>query len=215
MTDRPQTLGEEIANAVSHGTGLLVSLAAIPLLVVAAARRHDDLQIVGVVVYGVTLALLYGASTLYHAMPASSRAKGIFRLLDHGAIYLLIAGTYTPFALGALRGPWGWSLLVAIWTLAAAGVVLKIGVGFRYERLSTAVYLLMGWLVLVALRPLAAAVGTAGLAWLLAGGISYTAGVLFYARPRLRYGHFVWHLFVLGGSACHLVAVAGYAGART
>jgi hemolysin III len=212
MSDRPQTIGEEIANAVSHGMGLLISLAAIPLLVVAASRRHDGWQVAAVAIYGTTLALLYGASTLYHAIPASSRAKAVLRLLDHGAIYLLIAGTYTPFALGALRGPWGWSILACIWILAAAGVALKVGVGFRYERLSTAVYLLMGWLVVVALRPLATAVGIGGLAWLLAGGISYTAGVLFYARPRLRYGHFVWHLFVLGGSACHLVAVAVYAG---
>ena len=211
MSDRPQSLGEEIANSVSHGAGFLASVAALPLLVVAGARRHDPWQVVAGAVYATTLVLLYGASTLYHAVPARSHAKHVLRVVDHGAIYLLIAGTYTPFALGALRGPWGWSLLGVIWSLAIAGIALKAGLGFRYPRLSTAVYLLMGWLVVVAARPLAIAVGSRGLAWLLAGGVLYTAGVLFYTRRRMRYGHLVWHLFVLGGSACHLVAVAGYA----
>lgn len=211
MSDRPQTRGEEIANSVSHGAGLLVSVAALPLLVIAGTRDHNVWQVVAGAIYASTLVLLYGASTLYHAVPARSNAKQVLRVVDHGAIYLLIAGTYTPFALGALRGPWGWSLLGTIWTLALAGIVLKAGVGFKYPRLSTAVYLLMGWLVVIAIHPLAVAVGPAGLAWLLAGGASYTVGVLFYARPRMRYAHLVWHLFVLGGSACHLVAVAGYA----
>jgi len=211
MSDRPQTLGEEIANSVSHGAGFLASVAALPLLVIAGARHHNAWQVVAGAIYASTLVLLYGASTLYHAVPARSHAKPVLRVVDHGAIYLLIAGTYTPFALGALRGPWGWSLLGTIWTLALAGIVLKAGVGFKYPRLSTAVYLLMGWLVVVAIHPLAVAVGPAGLAWLLAGGAFYTIGVLFYTRPRMRYAHLVWHLFVLGGSACHLVAVAGYA----
>lgn len=212
MSSRPQSLGEEIANAVSHGTGFLASMAALPLLVMADVRRHDPWQVVAGAVYATTLIVLYGASTLYHAVPARSHAKQVLRVVDHGAIYLLIAGTYTPFALGALRGPWGWSLLGTIWALAAAGIAFKAGLGFRFPRLSTAVYLLMGWLVVVAARPLATAVGVRGLAWLLAGGLLYTVGVLFYTQPRLRYAHLVWHLFVLGGSACHLVAVAGYAG---
>ena len=211
MSSRAQSLGEEIANSVSHGAGFLASVAALPLLVMADARRHDVWQVVAGAVYASTLILLYGASTLYHAVPARSHAKPVLRVVDHGAIYLLIAGTYTPFALGALRGPWGWSLLGTIWALALTGIALKAGLGFRYPRLSTAVYLIMGWLVVIAVRPLAAAVGPAGLAWLLAGGICYTVGVLFYTRPRMRYAHLVWHLFVLGGSACHLVAVAGYA----
>ncbi len=211
MASRPQTLGEEIANSVSHGAGLLASIAALPLLVMVNVRRHDVWQVVAGAVYASTLIMLYGASTLYHAVPARSHVKQALRVVDHGAIYLLIAGTYTPFALGALRGPWGWSLLGTIWALAFAGIALKAGVGFRYPRLSTAVYLLMGWLVVVAVRPLAIAVGPAGLAWLLAGGICYTAGVVFYTHPRMRYAHLVWHLFVLAGSACHLVAVAGYA----
>lgn len=211
MSNRTQTPGEEIANAVSHGAGLLASVAALPLLVLAGVHRHDAWQVVAGAIYAGTLVLLYAASTVYHAVPARSHAKPVLRVVDHGAIYLLIAGTYTPFALGALRGPWGWSLLGTIWTLALAGIVLKAGVGFAHPRLSTAVYLLMGWLVVVAIRPLAAAVGPAGLAWLLAGGVCYTVGVVFYTRPRMRYAHLVWHLFVLGGSACQFVAVAAYA----
>jgi hemolysin III len=188
-----------------------MSLAAFPLLVVAAARRGDLWQVIGGSIYATTLVLLYSASTVYHALPSHFPAKRLFRGLDHGAIHLLIAGTYTPFALGALRGPWGWSLLATIWSLAAGGIVLKAGLGFRYPRLSTAVYLLMGWLIVVALRPLYRAVGPAGMAWLAAGGLSYTAGVYFYVRDYLRYRHFIWHLFVLAGSACHLVAVTKYA----
>lgn len=188
-----------------------MGLAALPLLVVSAARRGDVWQIVAGAIYATTLVLLYSASTVYHALPSRFPAKRLFRGLDHGAIYLLIAGTYTPFALGALRGPWGWSLLAIIWALAAGGIVLKMGLGFRYPRLSTAVYLCMGWLIVVALRPLYRTVGAAGMAWLAAGGLSYTAGIYFYARDHLRYRHFVWHLFVLAGSVCHLVAVARYA----
>jgi hemolysin III len=188
-----------------------MGLAALPLLVVSAARRGDVWQVVAGSIYATTLVLLYSASTVYHALPSRFPAKRLFRGLDHGAIYLLIAGTYTPFVLGALRGPWGWSLLTIIWALAAGGIVLKMGLGFRYPRLSTAVYLFMGWLIVAALRPLYRAVGAAGMGWLAAGGLSYTVGVYFYARDHLRYRHFVWHLFVLAGSACHLVAVARYA----
>ena len=188
-----------------------MGLAALPLLVVTAMRRDDVWQVVAGAIYATTLVLLYSASTLYHALPSHFPAKRVFRALDHGAIYLLIAGTYTPFALGALRGPWGWSILGVIWGLACGGIVLKMGLGFRYPRLSTAIYLLMGWLIVVALRPLYLAVGPAGMTWLAAGGFSYTAGVYFYMRDHLHYRHFVWHLFVLAGSACHLVAVAVYA----
>lgn len=215
---RAQSFGEEIANAVSHGAGLAASLVALPFLVITAFRRqHDAWQVVAWTVYGLTLALLYAASTIYHALPAAmARAKRLWRTLDHGAIYLLIAGTYTPFALGALRGRMGWTLLTTIWSLAVAGIAFKAGgLGFRWPRLSTSLYLLMGWLAVVALRPLATAIGPSGLAWLFGGGVCYTAGVIFYSRDhRIRYGHFVWHLFVLGGSACHLVAVAGYAAGR-
>jgi hemolysin III len=212
MMDRDQTLGEEIANAVSHGAGIVMGIVALPLLLLTAMRRQDEWQIVAGAIYATTLVLLYAASTIYHALPQRSTAKRVFRALDHGAIYLLIAGTYTPFALGALRGTWGWTLLGTVWGLAAAGIALKAGIGFRYRRLSTALYLLMGWIAVVALRPLYLAVGWAGLAWLLLGGLSYSAGVFFFNRDRLPFRHFVWHLFVLGGSACHLVAVLFYAG---
>jgi hemolysin III len=212
MTDRDQTLGEEIANAVSHGAGLVMGIVALPLLVLTAVRRQDEWQIVAGAIYATTLVLLYAASTIYHALPARSTAKRVFRALDHGAIYLLIAGTYTPFALGALRGTWGWMLLGTIWGLAVAGIALKAGIGFRYRRLSTTLYLLMGWIAAVALRPLYLAIGWVGVAWLLVGGLSYSAGVFFFNRDRLPFRHFVWHLFVLAGSACHLVAVLLYAG---
>ena len=213
MTERPQTLGEEIANSITHGAALAASIAALPLLVVVAAR-HDAWQIAGSAVFGATLVVLYLASTLYHAIP-SPRAKAALRVLDHSAIYLLIAGTYTPFMLGPLRGPWGWSLLGTIWALAVAGVVAKLTIGFRFPRLSTVLYVAMGWLVVVAVHPLVANVSPAGLAWLLAGGACYTGGVVFFATDgRLRYGHSLWHLFVVGGSACHVVAVLGHATPR-
>ena len=212
MTERPPTRGEELANTLSHGMGfLLAGGVALPLLVGSALRQHDHWQLVGGIVFGVSLVLLYGASTLYHLLPIG-RAKLFCRLLDHAAIYLLIAGTYTPFALGALRGPWGWSLLVAVWTLAAMGVTLKLKVGFRYPRLSTAVYLSMGWMVLIVIRPLVAQIGLGGFVWVLAGGLCYSVGVIFFAWERLHYSHCYWHGFVLAGSACHLVAVLGYAG---
>jgi hemolysin III len=205
---RPQTQGEEIANSVSHGVGFLLGLVALPVLVVRAIP-HGAAAVVGASVFGATLSLLYLSSTLYHAL-RPARAKRVFQVLDHAAIYLLIAGTYTPFMLGVLRGPWGWSLLAVIWALAVAGVVLKSTIGMRYPRLSTAVYLMMGWLVVVAVRPLWLHMPGWGLFWLSAGGLAYTAGVAFYAAPRLRYAHFLWHLAVLVGSACHVVAVMGY-----
>jgi len=153
MSERTLTLGEEIANSVSHGTIFVASLGAVPVLVGTAAWRHDVWQVVAGAIYGVTLALLYGTSTLYHALPRGS-AKKVFRVLDHSAIYLLIAGTYTPFALGALRGPWGWSLFGTVWGLAILGIVAKSTLGFRFERLSTFIYVTMGWMVIVAIRPL-------------------------------------------------------------
>lgn len=211
MAERAQSLGEEIANSVTHGAGLLASIAAIPVLVLAAMGRRDVWQLVGGAIFGATLVLLYLASTLYHALPRG-RAKRVFRVLDHSAIYLLIAGTYTPFTLGALRGPWGWSLLAVVWTLALLGIVAKCTVGFRFPRLSTAAYVAMGWLAVVAIRPLVAELPASGLAWLVAGGLCYTGGVVFYATDgRLRYGHALWHLFVVAGSVCHFFAVLRHA----
>jgi hemolysin III len=211
MVERRLSLGEEIANSVTHGVAALASVVALPILLVVAIARGDPWQVVGGTIFGATLVMLYLASTLYHALP-HPRAKRVFRVLDHSAIYLLIAGTYTPFALGALRGPWGWTLLGAVWTLAALGITAKATLGFRFPRLSTGVYVAMGWLALIAVRPLLAHVGVAGMMWLLAGGLCYTAGVIFFAWERLPYGHMVWHLFVAAGSVCHFFAVLWYAG---
>ncbi len=206
---RTQSTGEEIANSVSHGVGFVLALVAVPVLVVNAVP-HGAAAVVGASVFGATLALLYLSSTLYHALPRS-RAKGVFQVLDHAAIYLLIAGTYTPFTLGVLRGSWGWSLFGVIWALAVAGIVLKSVFGTRHARLSTAVYIAMGWLIVVAARPLWMHMAPWGLFWLLAGGVAYTAGVAFYAARSLRYAHFLWHLAVLAGTICHFVAVLGFA----
>jgi hemolysin III len=211
---RAQSIAEEIANSITHGLGLVAAVAAFPALVVAAGTRHDPLHVLGASVFGATLVLCYLASTLYHAVHSerAPRAKQTLRVVDHAAIFLLIAGTYTPFLLGALRGPVGWTMLAVVWTLAALGVVAKLRLGFRFRHLSTATYLGMGWLGLVVIRPLAASVGTAGVWWLVAGGIAYTVGVVFYACDRrMRFGHAVWHLFVAAGSACHFFAVLRHA----
>jgi len=207
---RPPSLGEEIANSVSHGVGFIAALAVTPLLVQEAARRGGAVAIAGAIVFAGTVAVLYLASTLYHALP-KNRAKHVFRIIDHSAIFLLIAGTYTPFTLGVLRGAWGWALLAIVWCLAVLGIVLKSVGGIRYPRLSTMLYVGMGWLALIAIRPLWVHVPVAGWLWLIAGGVAYTAGIAFYAAERVRYGHFVWHVFVLAGTACHCVAVWRYA----
>ncbi len=209
MTARLQTHGEEIANSVSHGIGFLVAVAVTPFLVVAAIP-HGAGSIVGVSIFAVTMAALYLTSTLYHALP-SARAKRVFRVLDHGAIFLLIAGTYTPFTLGILRGGWGWALFGAIWGLAVAGVIFKAVAAFRYPKISTVIYVAMGWLALIAVPPLWQRMPHEGFLWLLAGGLAYTGGVAFYAAKRVRYSHFAWHLCVLAGTTCHFFAVIRYA----
>ena len=211
MAERPPTVREELANALSHGLGLLlILLVALPTLVASALRRHDPWQLVGGSIFGLSLAALYATSTLYHLLPVG-RAKRFCRLLDHAAIYLLIAGSYTPFALGVLRGPLGWTVLTVVWTLAALGIALKLKDGFRHPLLSTALYLLMGWLVVLIIHPLVTQVGWAGFGWLAAGGLFYSLGVIFYLWEQLSYSHAWWHGFVLAGSACHYVAVIGYA----
>lgn len=210
LQERPQSLGEEIANSVSHGIGLLAALVAFPVLVIAALQRGDVAGIVGASVFATTVVLLYLASMLFHALPGS-RAKRIFQVLDHAAIYLLIAGTYTPFTLGVLRGAWGWTLFGLVWGLAVAGIALKAIGGVRYTTVSTWVYLGMGWLILIAAEPAWTLVPKWGLFWLLAGGIAYTVGVAFFAAERIRYFHFVWHLFVVTGTTCHFIAVLRYA----
>lgn len=210
IEQHPQSLGEEIANSVSHGVGFLAAMAGAPFLIVAAVHRGDAAGVVGASVFAATMLLLYLISTLYHALPR--RVGPVFRILDHGAIYLLIAGTYTPFTLGALSGTWGWTLFGIVWGLACTGVVLKAVGLVGYPKLSMCLYLAMGWLALIAVKPLWLNVPARGLFWLLAGGIAYTAGVAFFAADqRLRYSHFIWHLFVIAGTVCHFFAVLWYA----
>jgi hemolysin III len=207
---RGQSGGEEIANAASHGVGLAVSLAAAPILIAHTAAQGNAVQTLGASVFAASMVLLYLTSTLYHALP-KSRAKRVFRVVEHSAIYLLIAGTYTPFTLGVLRGAWGWTLLGLIWSLAVMGMVLTALGGVRYPAVSTVVYVAMGWLIVIAARPVWLRVPAAGLAWLVLGGLAYTIGVAFFAAKRLPFGHFVWHLFVLVGTTCHFFAVMWYA----
>ena len=205
---RPPTLGEEIANSITHGIGAALSVAGLVVMVVIAALRGSALHITACAIYGASLVLLYISSTIYHAL-AENRAKRVFLILDHASIYVLIAGTYTPFALVTLRGAWGWSLFGAVWTLCVCGVVFKSLWVDHLRGLSTTVYVLMGWCGIVAFRPLLRALPWTGFLWLLAGGLAYTGGVAFFASRR-RYAHFIWHLFVLAGSLCHFWAVYRY-----
>ena len=197
---------EEIANTITHGVGLALSVAGFVILLVLAALRGGALQIVSCAIYGTTLITLYAASTLYHGI-AAPRFKRALRIFDHSAIFLLIAGTYTPFLLVNLRGAWGWSLFGVVWGLAMAGIVFKFWFVERFGFLSTTVYLLMGWLVVIAARPVLSHAPVSGLIWLVAGGLCYTAGVIFYASKRIPYAHVIWHVFVLAGSTCHYFAV--------
>jgi hemolysin III len=197
---------EEIANVITHGIGLLLSIAGFVVLLVLAALRGTAWHIVACSIYGATLICLYAASTLYHAV-ISPRVKRALRIFDHSAIYLLIAGTYTPFLLVSLRGPWGWSLFGVIWGLALAGVLFKFWFVERFAILSTAVYIAMGWLVVIAAKPVITHLPLTAIIWLLAGGLAYTGGVIFFAAKRIPYSHAIWHLFVLAGSICHYFAV--------
>lgn len=198
---------EELANVVTHGVAMVAALVAATLLIVFAAMHGDVWEIVGVSVFATTLVALYTASTLYHAA-RDPVVKARLKVLDHAAIYLLIAGTYTPFMIGELRGGWGWSLFGVIWGLAVVGIAMKLIFIGRFKLLSTGVYVAMGWLVLVAVVPLVQNLAPVTLAWMVAGGIAYTAGTPFYHNQRIRYSHAIWHLFVIAGSACHAVAVA-------
>ncbi|MBI5717121.1 MAG: hemolysin III family protein [Burkholderiales bacterium] len=208
---RPQTLGEEIANALSHGLGMLLAVASLPILVWQAARLGGAADVVGASIFASSAVGLYLVSTLYHALPAG-RAKRWFCRLDHAFIYVFIAGTYTPFTLGVLRGPWGWTLFGIVWALATAGVLLKLLDRLRHPYVSTGLYVAMGWVVLVAIGPMIERMPGAGLAWLVAGGASYTLGAaVFLIDDRVRYAHAAWHLLVLGGSVCHFFAALGYA----
>jgi hemolysin III len=204
-----QSLGEEIANSISHGIGALGGIILSPFLI-HASIPYGAMAIVGASVFTASVIILYLSSTLYHAFPVS-RTKKVFQIFDHSAIYLLIAGTYTPFLLGVLQGFWGWVMLGVIWTLAIAGVVFKSIAGTRKNVLSTFLYLGMGWMGVLLIKPLLANMETAGLYLLLGGGVSYSLGVIFYLMKKLKFAHFIWHLFVLGGTTCHVVAVMRYA----
>ena len=204
---RTQSAGEELANSVSHGIGLVGGMIGTPILLLAAFRHGSTSFLVGTIIFAVTMLLLYLGSTLYHAWP-HTRAKFFLQTLDHSAIFLLIAGTYTPFALGPLRGTGGLTMLGIVWALALFGVVMKTTRGtLRHRKLAMTLYLGTGWLGLIFIRPLALAIPWSAVLWLIAGGIAYTAGTLFFANERLRYAHFVWHLFVLAGTSCHFAAV--------
>jgi hemolysin III len=203
---RRLSLGEEIANAVTHGLGVALSAAGFVIMVALALRWGDAWRIASVTIYGITLVLLYTASTLYHSV-TNERAKHVLKIVDHSSIYLLIAGTYTPFTLVTLRGPWGYSLFAIVWTIALAGVAAEAFWVYRPKWVSTLVFLGMGWIVVIAIKPLIAGLPPVGLWLLIAGGLSYTIGTAFYVLKRTPYMHAVWHLFVLGGSVCHFLAV--------
>lgn len=208
-SERVPTQGEEIANTISHGIGLLFAIIATPILLIAAVRYGSAWNAVGVSVFAASMVTLYLASTLYHAI-THGRAKRFFRMMDHSAIFLLIAGTYTPFTLGVLRGPWGWTLLVLVWSLAIIGLTMKAVFRHRFAWLSVVLYLAMGWLIVIAAPEVLNRVPLSGLVWIIAGGIAYTGGVGFYAAHRVRYAHFAWHLFVIAGTTCHFFAVLWY-----
>ncbi len=208
-THREYTPGEEIANSVIHGIGAGLAIAALSVLVTLAAGRGDAWHVVSFSIYGATLVLLYSSSTVYHALRAP-RAKRAMRMMDHMAIFLLIAGSYTPFTLVTLRGPWGWTLFGLIWGIAVAGIVFKVFFTGRLERASVALYILMSWLALIAIKPLASALPVGGLVWLALGGVFYMGGVAFYRWHRLRFHHAVWHVCVLGGSLCHFLCMLWY-----
>ena len=203
---REYSAGEEIAHTITHGLGFLLSIAGLSILVVFASLNGNAWHIAGCSIYGGTLVFLFTASTLYHSLP-HSRAKRVFRFLDHSAIYLLIAGTYTPFTLVNLRGGWGWTLFGLVWGLALFGIVLQVASKGRTNAASLALYLTLGWLAIVGIKPLFESVEAGGLWLMFLGGMAFTGGVVFYAWRRLRYHHAVWHLFVMTGTICHFFAV--------
>ena len=203
------SLGEEIANSITHGLGALLSVAGLTLLVTYAALQGDVWRIVSFSIYGGSMILLFLMSTLYHSFQ-HEKVKRVFKMLDHCAIYLLIAGTYTPFLLVTLRGTLGWVMFALIWTLALAGISFKLVFQHRFKKLSVATYILMGWLALFVGHELTRILSSGGMAWLVAGGLAYTLGVIFYVRKSMPYSHAIWHVFVLAGSLCHYIAIFFY-----
>ena len=209
MQKNSYSLGEEIANSITHGLGALLSVAGLTLLVTFAAQQGDVWRVVSFSIYGATMILLFLMSTLYHSFQ-QEKVKQVFKLLDHCSIYLLIAGTYTPFLLVTLRGTLGWVLFATIWLLALSGIIFKLAFKHRFKKLSLVTYVFMGWLVVFAGQELARSLSAGGMAWLLAGGLAYTLGIIFYVWKKLPYNHAIWHLFVLVGSLCHYTAIFFY-----
>ncbi len=203
---REKSNTEEQANRITHALGIVASVAGSVFLMFTAFQDSDALKFISFGIFGLSLIILYTASTLYHSAP-NERSRHFLKILDHSAIYVLIAGTYTPFMTLNLKGTWGWSILTVIWLLAIAGVIFKLGFVHRFKKTSTFLYLAMGWLVVLAYRPLAASLPPDSLTWLVAGGATYSAGIIFYLWDGLRFNHAIWHLFVLGGSFCHYLAV--------
>ena len=206
------TVGEEIAHAATHGFGVVLAIVGLTVMVARATLYGDVWHIVGAAIFGATLVLMYTASTVYHSIPATTlpNTKKVLRIIDHSTIYFLIAGSYTPFTLVTLRGPWGWGLFAWTWGLALAGVIFKIFATGKFEKLSLAIYLGMGWCIVVAIKPLLATLETGGLVLMLLGGLSYTGGVVFYVLDHKKYFHAIWHAFVLGGSVLQYFAVLFY-----
>lgn len=208
--ERIQSLGEEIANSISHGVGFLLAVVVSPILIIYAVKHGSATGIVGASIFSFSMVMLYIVSTLYHSFPRN-KAKRVFQILDHSVIFLMIAGTYTPFTLSVLEGSLGWTLFGLAWSLAVVGIIFQCAGGVKQKKLTMILYLIMGWLIIIAVKPLLLNLPLWGLFWLLIGGFAYTAGVGFYAAKKVRYAHFVWHLFVIVGSSCHYIAVLRYA----
>lgn len=200
------SLGEEIAHGLTHGVGIVLAIVGLCVLVTFSALYGSAIHVVASSIFGASMIVLYTASTLYHSLPMPE-TKRIMRVVDHAAIYLLIAGTYTPFTLVTLQGVWGWSLFGVVWSLAVVGIVFKLFFTGRFDRLSVGIYIAMGWCGVVAIKPMMAVMPTTGLLLLLAGGLAYTGGVAFYLLERMRYNHAVWHLFVMAGTALHYFTI--------
>jgi hemolysin III len=209
LEDWPQSVGEEIANSISHGVGLIAALAASPFLILVAADKGDALAVAGVSVFAAAMVLVYLSSMVYHFLP-KSRAKRAFLTIDHIAIFLLIAGTYTPFALGVLRGALGWALFGLIWSIALFGIITKLVPKLRHSNLSLILYLAMGWTIVLVIGPLYQRLPWHGLLWVIGGGLAYTTGVIFFVT-KTKYSHLVWHLFTIAGTTCHYFAILWYA----
>ncbi|MGI9553604.1 MAG: PAQR family membrane homeostasis protein TrhA [Thermodesulfobacteriota bacterium] len=210
MIERPQTKGEELANCITHGLFLIAVFIFTPLIIAKSLKTENSMVILTTAIFVASVILVYLISTVYHAMPRN-RAKDTLRIVDHGAIYILIAGTYTPFALNVIKGNWGWTLFSIEWGLAFIGITLLYYTGLKYKKLSLLFYITMGWLVLIAIKPLWLSLPIWGIFWVFAGGLAYTFGTLYYRVSHLNFRHLIWHLFVVAGTTCHSIAVYLYA----